>query len=95
MSNSERILIKIPFDRSKGDSAPSFEQFGVFYKEFGKLLTKEERQNSQVYFEDGSIKMRLLLAVSQIALFDFAPTLIEALNNPQTVQHKIISALTN
>ena len=53
MSESDKILIRIPFDRSKGDPAPSFEQFGVFYREFGKLRTKEERQSSQVYFEDG------------------------------------------
>jgi len=44
MSESEEILIKIPFDRIKDEPAPSFEQFSIFYREFGKLLTKEGRE---------------------------------------------------
>lgn len=87
-----KILVRIPFDKSKGEPAPSFEQFGVFYREFGKLLTREEREQSEVTFSEGSIKMLIAFArIAQIALFDPSLDLIERLNNPQTAKDKAIS----
>ena len=90
MSES-KILVRIPFDKSKGEPAPSFEQFGVFYREFGRLFTKEEREHSEVTFSDGSIKIWIAFTIAQFELFDASLNLIERLNNPQTAKDKAIS----
>jgi hypothetical protein len=90
--SENKILVRIPFDKSKGEPAPSFEQFGVFYREFGKLLTREEREQSEVEFTEGSIKIWIAFArIAQIALFDQSLDLIERLNNPPTAKDKAIS----
>lgn len=82
-----KILVRIPFDKSNGEFAPSFEQFGVFYREFGKLLTREEREQSEVEFEEGSIK----IWISIISLLDFSANFIEAINAPKDIKSKVIS----
>ena len=86
--SENKILVRIPFDKSKGECAPSFEQFGVFYREFGKLLTREEREQSEVEFTEGSIK--IWIAFAQFSLFNLAPNLLERLNNPPTAKDKAI-----
>jgi hypothetical protein len=85
--SENKILVRIPFDKSKGEPAPSFEQFGVFYREFGKLLTREEREKSEVEFTEGSIK----IWISIISLLDFSANFIEAINDPKDIKSKVIS----
>jgi hypothetical protein len=89
--SENKILVRIPFDKSKGEPAPSFEQFGVFYREFGRLFTKEEREHSEVTFSEGSIKIWIAFTIAQFELFDASLNLIDRLNNPQTVKDKAIS----
>ncbi len=86
-----KILVRIPFDKSKGEPAPSFEQFGVFYREFGRLFTKEKREHSEVTFSEGSIKIWIAFTIAQFELFDASLNLIDRLNNPQTAKDKAIS----
>jgi hypothetical protein len=83
----ETIVIEIPF--KKGEPAPSFEQFGIFYKEFGKLLPPEVRENSEIYFEYASIK--IFLTIFRVSLITVsANDLINYLTNAPTAEHKQI-----